>query len=578
MARFTNPGGESSGIPGPQGAPGAQGTTGIQGLTGTQGAEGLQGISGSQGIAGSQGTSGIQGLIGPQGDPGIISGTTSVLSHEVKAGEALTKGQAVYVSNADGTNMIVSKASNATEATSSKTIGLVTTDLQHNDQGFVITEGLLDGLNTSTATAGDPVWLGTNGNLIYGLTNKPVAPAHLVFIGIVTRSNINNGEIFVKPQNGFELREIHDVLLEPYVSTADNELLSFDSASGLWKNQTASEAGFATVSTTGSYSDLINKPAVYSRTLFVDPNGNDTTGDGGANFPFKTIQKAHDYANTNISLNDQVVVRINCGTYSENLSVTRPNIHFIGPSEGVTKSTRISGTVNVNTSSSIGGTVNDMVSFENILIAAGPGAGDVLTAAGSYGYALTLNNVYIFTQSTSAKCINITNTVSGGLKIEMKNVILQNQSSSGNTLELSNVYYANIDRTTFFNGSGKALNITSSGATITSSRFESSGPGATTMIGTNSSFTPGAPTLTLGNSWIVNPMANGNGIEMANGSIASVATVAFNVGAAAGTGFAVKGVAGATFVNGNNLFVAGTNSKISTAITRVPLVTSLTPA
>lgn len=171
--------------------------------------------------------------------------STSVVKHAVKLGEAVAKGQAVYVSSADGTNMIVSKASNATEATSSKTIGLVETAGVLNDVVNVITEGLLAGLDTSAATAGDPVWLGTNGNLIFGLANKPVAPAHLVFIGIVTRVQQNNGEIFVKPQNGFELREIHDVLLEANASIADNELLAFDAATGLWTNHTAQQANLA---------------------------------------------------------------------------------------------------------------------------------------------------------------------------------------------------------------------------------------------------------------------------------------------------------------------------------------------
>ena len=112
---------------------------------------------------------------------------TSVVKHAVKAGEALTKGQAVYVSGADGTNMIVTKASNVTEAMSSKTMGLIAQTLANNGQGEVVTEGLLAGLDTSTATIGNPVWLGVNGELIYGLTNKPYAPAHLVFVGIVTR-------------------------------------------------------------------------------------------------------------------------------------------------------------------------------------------------------------------------------------------------------------------------------------------------------------------------------------------------------------------------------------------------------
>lgn len=168
-----------------------------------------------------------------------IDNYTSTVKHEVKAGEGLSAANAVYVSSANGTNMIVSKASNAAEATSSKTMGLVATSAALNDLIFVITEGLLTGtgsnhVDTSSATAGDPVWLGTNGNLIFGLANKPVAPAHLVFIGIVTRVSSTVGEIFVKVQNGFELSELHDVLIS---SPATGQLLRRDS-DNLWKNWT----------------------------------------------------------------------------------------------------------------------------------------------------------------------------------------------------------------------------------------------------------------------------------------------------------------------------------------------------
>ena len=165
-----------------------------------------------------------------------IPTSISTVAHNVKYGEAINIGQAVYVSSADGTNMIVSKASNAAESTSSKTMGLVTATGALNYQGVVVTEGLLAGLDTTGANApGDPVWLGTNGNLIYGLINKPVAPAHLVFIGIVTRINVNNGEIFVKVQNGFELQELHNVLIN---GLSDNNLLTYESSTQLWKNKT----------------------------------------------------------------------------------------------------------------------------------------------------------------------------------------------------------------------------------------------------------------------------------------------------------------------------------------------------
>jgi hypothetical protein len=159
--------------------------------------------------------------------------------NEVKLGQTLTKGTAVYVSSANGTNMIVSAASNASEATSSKTLGLLETGGATNDLVKCVTFGLLAGLDTSTATAGDPVWLGVNGALIFGLANKPYAPAHLVYIGVVTRVQSNNGEIFVNVQNGFELKEIHDVYI---ADPANNHGLFYDLADGLWKNKSIASA------------------------------------------------------------------------------------------------------------------------------------------------------------------------------------------------------------------------------------------------------------------------------------------------------------------------------------------------
>lgn len=187
----------------------------------------------------------------------IIAPSSSSLKHTVKAAVALTIGQAVYVSSANGTNMIVSKADYSTEATSSKTMGLIAQSLAINGIGFVITEGLLAGLNTASAAAGDPVWLGANGDLIYGLVNKPSAPNHMVFIGIVTRANSSNGEIFVKAQNGFEVEELHNMQDVDYSSAigADSFLIK-DSTTSLWKRlsfanlRTILQASFDTVYTT----------------------------------------------------------------------------------------------------------------------------------------------------------------------------------------------------------------------------------------------------------------------------------------------------------------------------------------
>jgi plastocyanin len=153
-----------------------------------------------------------------------------------ETGSTLAKGKPVYVTGAVGASgkIKVGLASNASEAQSSKTLGFTAESISNNGEGQIITEGLLSNINTVGGADGDPVWLGSSGSLIFGLANKPKAPQHLVFLGIVVRGeHANNGSIFVKIQNGFELEELHNVLIE---SPANSQALVYDSASGLWKN------------------------------------------------------------------------------------------------------------------------------------------------------------------------------------------------------------------------------------------------------------------------------------------------------------------------------------------------------
>ena len=172
-----------------------------------------------------------------------VTGDATRLIFDVKINQVggITKGQAVYVNGASGSNILVGKADYSTEATSSKTLGLLITTGSNNNQRQVIAEGILKGtgsapLDTSAAVAGDPVWLGDDGNLIYGVVNKPYAPNHLVFIGIVVESHPVVGEIFVKIQNGFELDELHDVQLKGTGNVPlDGEVLTYEASTQLWK-------------------------------------------------------------------------------------------------------------------------------------------------------------------------------------------------------------------------------------------------------------------------------------------------------------------------------------------------------
>lgn len=155
------------------------------------------------------------------------------------SGSAMTKGQAVYINGADGTNVTIQLAAASSEVTSSKTLGLLAQDLANNAFGYVIENGLLAGIDTSSATAGSSVWLGnTPGSLAYNA--PPADPANSVYLGVVARSNINNGEIVVKVQNGYELDELHNVTIS---SVTNGQALIYSSSTSAWTNQTITSGG-----------------------------------------------------------------------------------------------------------------------------------------------------------------------------------------------------------------------------------------------------------------------------------------------------------------------------------------------
>ena len=161
----------------------------------------------------------------------------------------------VYVSSADGTNMNISLSDADAEATSSKTMGLTESAIAQGATGYVVTEGLLAGLDTSTATAGQSVWLsGTAGQFVFGA--PPAEPAHSVYLGVVTRVQSINGEIFVKVQNGYEIDELHDVSAG---SPSNGDLLIFNSSTGLWTKAAQSALTIAESQVTNLVSDLAGK-------------------------------------------------------------------------------------------------------------------------------------------------------------------------------------------------------------------------------------------------------------------------------------------------------------------------------
>lgn len=204
-------------------------------------------------------------------------GQESIAKVKNATGSTITKGSVVYVNGAQGQRPTVALADADFEATSSKTFGLAAEDILDGAEGFITTEGVLRGVNTNGLTEGGALWLSSTAG---GYTQTmPSAPLNSVFLGYVIKASSTAGEIFVKVQNGYELNEIHNVLIDG--TPADNEVLAWDNASSLWINQTAAEAGLIdTSSTAQSKTGNFTAPEVHATAkLVAETVGGDEGGE-----------------------------------------------------------------------------------------------------------------------------------------------------------------------------------------------------------------------------------------------------------------------------------------------------------
>lgn len=151
-------------------------------------------------------------------------------------GSTMVDGDVVYISGAASDKLNIALASASSEETSTRVIGVVTNTILPNNYGYVTTHGLVHDLNTNTYTvsAGEILWLSTvPGKLT---TIRPPAPLHATYIGVVVKRSVNDGIIYVNPQNGYELNELHDVQI---TNIQNEDILVWNSASGVFVNSDA---------------------------------------------------------------------------------------------------------------------------------------------------------------------------------------------------------------------------------------------------------------------------------------------------------------------------------------------------
>ena len=280
-----------TGFNGSQGLIGYTGSRGIDGTTGFTGSKGDTGYVGSQGIgyAGSRGPIGFTGSAGSLGavtTDDITEGVTNLYFTEARvdtaiadsvttaslqitgaygpmtwnategtvdiplnadvtlqvgqeqnifarnlSGATVTNGKVVRVTGASGNKLTFGLASNTNDGLSASAIAVATQTITNNSSGYITVSGIVRGIDTSAYAEGAVLWLGTDGNYT---TTKPLTPLHLVQVGWVVRSHATEGSIYVHIQNGYELEELHDVLI---TTPSDGDIIRWDGTNGYWKNE-----------------------------------------------------------------------------------------------------------------------------------------------------------------------------------------------------------------------------------------------------------------------------------------------------------------------------------------------------
>jgi len=152
-----------------------------------------------------------------------------------KAAEAISKGDLVMFGGAQGDHLLFKKADpSAVGFIPEWIIGVAGTDLANNEFGNITSMGVVYGLDTSSYSAGDLLYMDptTPGALT---STEPDVPEHSILVAAVVRSNANEGTIVTRVTHKNDLEELHGVTV---TSKADGDILQYNSTSGHWENTT----------------------------------------------------------------------------------------------------------------------------------------------------------------------------------------------------------------------------------------------------------------------------------------------------------------------------------------------------
>lgn len=243
---------------------------------------------------------------------------------------------------AQGQRLAIVLAQGNNDPNSVDTLGLVTENISNNQEGFITTSGLVRNIDTTGSLQGES-W--ADGDVLYlspstpGVLTKfkPQAPNHTVVVGFVVYAHSNQGKIFVKVDNGYELDELHNVRI---TSISGNDVLKYNSVDGVWEN--SNTLNLSSLSATRIYTNQLD--ALSANISIIDIKQYELSGfnvQGDATVQGSISATGNLTVDTNTLYVDSVNNRVGIGTASPSkpLHVNGQSLFegavFFGPSSSI---------------------------------------------------------------------------------------------------------------------------------------------------------------------------------------------------------------------------------------------------
>jgi len=517
--------------------------------------------------------------------------------NKVNPNTTLTKAayQVVKVTGAQGQRLAVNLAQANNDNNSADTLGIVIETIPTNQEGFIICVGQIENINTTGSLQGES-W--ADGDVLYLSPTTPGAvtkvkptgaTGHIVVLGYVEYAHANNGKIYVKVMNGWELDELHNVSI---TTPANNEILTYENSTSLWKNKTVTTAlgftpynstnpsGFVTTSgvpytgatgdvdlgaykisatninlpnTTTSSTGIVNKNSLSFLHNFQHPTGggaiptgkNTMIGEEAGNFTMGSTATSTFHSSNNVLIG-----------YRSGLNNTLGyNNVFNGASAGLSNTTGYS-----NVFCGVSAGTNNTTGYFNVYL--GDRAGQSGVSASGY------QNIGIGTLSLSSNTTGFTNVFIGHSAGQSNTTGFQNAAIHGggnNTTGYNNVFVGYNSGGTLANGSTANQTANTSVFIGANTKALSAGNTNQTVIGNNATGN-GSNTVTIGDTSVTENYLNCS-LKL------NAATKTYSTGNLTSQNFSelfsntVAFVGASTITNSFNLYVnevtAGTNATIT---------------